>query len=72
MTKKTILYEAERDGTNKLWDFKPQSFSRLKWLLNFMLNDEVESDRECRVNALLSGEVICTNFSAFKLVQIEE
>lgn len=73
MERKATLYEAERDGTNKLWEFKPQPYERLKWLLDYLINVETpESYREGRVTALLSGEVICTNFSVFKLVREEE
>ena len=72
MKKKAVLFEAKRDGTNKEWEFKPQPFSRLGWLFDFMINGEGEAEKECRVTALLSGEVVCTTFYAFKLVQVEE
>ena len=37
-----------------------------------MLHEECEDVRETKVTALLAGEIICTNQSAFKLVNLEE
>lgn len=66
-----VLYEADRYKTrynNAKWTFEPAPFERLAWLLEFLLHEHPVEDREARVTALLAGEVVCTNLSAFRLV----
>lgn len=71
--KKTTLYMALYSDSpcNQEWKFTPQPFDKLWFVLNFLKNEaaEDEADREIRVMALLNGEVVCTNFAAYKLVR---
>lgn len=67
------LYKANfADSPNNAeWIFKPVSFREFVSVINLLANehDEDEADRELRVTALLNGEVVCTNLSAYKLVK---
>lgn len=67
------LYKANfaDSPSNSDWVFKPVSFRELICVINLLANehDEEETDRELRVMALLNGEVVCTNLSAYKLMR---
>ena len=67
------LYRADfvDSSNNSEWIFKPVSFREFIFLINFLANecDEEESDREIRIKALLNGDVVCTNLSAYKLIK---
>lgn len=69
---KTTLYKAlyADSSNNQEWTFKPQPFSELMFIINFLANehDEDKKGRELRVMALLSGETVCTNLAAYKLM----
>lgn len=70
---KVVLYESDRSKARKAgyrYCFEPVSFEKLAWLLDFMLHDEREDERETRITALLAGEVIGTNLSEYKLVKM--
>lgn len=70
---KTTLYKALYADSphNQEWKFKPQPFSEVVFIINFLANehDEDEKGREIRVMALLNGETVCTNLAAYKLVR---
>ena len=70
---KMTLYRAvfTDSPNNGEWVFKPIPFRDLAFViyLLFSEHDEEEQDRELRVMALLNGEVVCTNVSAYKLVR---
>ena len=70
---KTTLYKAlyADSPRNQEWKFKPQPFSEVMFIINFLANepDRGEKERKTRVMALLNGETVCTNLAAYKLVR---
>ena len=72
---KVVLYESDRmkaQRNGSTWYFEPAPYERLARLLDFLLHEEPKDEREVRVTALLAGEIICSNLSAFKLVHLGE